>query len=167
VLSVASSRIVTPHRSRINQNAKSTCRLAVKVGANARCIPLRQLRLPKLVGMTITLAAQRDPVSRKSNQTTPLAEPCSTSTQLPRIAVSALLQLTRWCQEQRHLLQGGDPCPASHDESCPANKKANSLDQSETLLGAASAQQPQNARPDSGPNHCSEPSAVQGKGGSQ
>ena len=88
---------------------------------------------------------------KKPIQTTPLVGNCSTSTPLIRIAVSALLELARWCQPRQEAFQGGDPCQASHDDLFPPDrsepKQNNSAD---AVLGATPGKQPKNARSDSG-----------------
>src|SRR5215468_2016047 len=81
--------------------------------------------------------------AKKPIQTTPLVGTCSTSTPQIRIAVSALLELARWCQARQEAFQGGDPCQASHDDLFPPARSEPKQDHSaDAVLGATAGKQP-------------------------
>jgi hypothetical protein len=87
---------------------------------------------------------------KKPIQTTPQVGNCSTLTPQIRIAVSALLELARWCQARQEAFQGGDPCQASHDDLFPPARSEPKQDNSaNAVLGATPGKQSKNARADS------------------
>lgn len=54
-----------------------------------------------------------------TTQTTPQATPCITDGRPPRISVTALLQLTQWCQARRDHEHGGSVCPTTRSNGSP------------------------------------------------
>jgi hypothetical protein len=90
-------------------------------------------------------------IIKKPIQTTPLVGNCSTLTPQIRIAVSALLELARWCQARQEAFQGKDPCPASHNDLfSPARSQPKPDHSADAVLGATPGNQPKNARSDPG-----------------
>src|SRR3974377_1627024 len=73
---------------------------------------------------------------RSASSTTAQALTCTSKHGLPRISVSALLQLARWCQQRQFSPQGGEPCPNVSATVCPpVSSGANATDSTEPVVG--------------------------------
>lgn len=56
---------------------------------------------------------------RKRKRTAPAILSCDQADRPPRLAITALQQLARWCEARRNIIQGADSCPPARTAECP------------------------------------------------
>ena len=84
---------------------------------------------------------------KSTTSTTAQALSCTSNLWPPRISVSALLQLARWCQQRQSLPQGGEPCPSPSALVCPpVSSGPNAADSTKPSVGVVGGQ-PTSAAP--------------------
>src|SRR5271170_1271033 len=87
------------------------------------------------------ICSDNDGPPRSTISTTAQALACTSHEWPPKISVSALLELARWCQQRRILPQGSEPCPNPLAPVCPpVSSGPNATDSTNTSVGMVGGQ---------------------------